>query len=105
MLNTEQSRAGALACLNAMRIIERISRGNGPELSNEDWWINKEVEVSAMLQAAGVSDGFMAGFVAACAEYVSDVESAGTPNLYRWKPIASMTEEEISSYKLSLETD
>ena len=103
LINTEESRAGAMACVNAMRIIERIENNPMTDCSMEDWWLNKEAEITAMLQAAGVQDGFMAGFVATFAEYVSTVESTGTPNPHSWKPQTTMTDEEKAIYQASFD--
>lgn len=100
----EESRRGAMACLNAMRIIERIE--NAPNLDGtiEDYWRDKEAGTTAMLHASGVQSGFLAGFVTSFAEYVSFVESAGTPDLYHWKPEAAMKDEEKEIHRVSLQS-
>jgi hypothetical protein len=103
MLNTEQSRAGAAACLNAMQIIERIENRPGSDNTVNDWYRDKEAAMNAMILAAGEQSDFVKGFIAACAEYVSIVESSGTPDPYVWKPQASMTEEEKAADRAKTE--
>lgn len=103
MLNTEESRKGAMACLNAMRIIERIAGNPKPNNSTENYWRNIEAEEMVMLQAAGVQSGFMAGFVATLAEYVGMAERGGVLDPYAWKPEAAMTNEEKASDRASYE--
>lgn len=94
-------RTGAMACLNAIRIIERIENHPDPDSAMEECWRDKDVAIVAMLQAAGVQSGFIAGFVATFAEYVSMVESGGVPDPYRWKPEAAMTKKEKADYRAS----
>lgn len=103
MLNTEQSRAGAMACLNAMQIIERIENRPGSDNTLDDWYRDKEAAMNAMILAAGDQSEFVKGFIAACAEYVSMVQSGGVPNSYIWKPQAAMTEEEKAADRASTE--
>jgi hypothetical protein len=97
--NTEESRAGAMACLNAMRIIQRIENHPDPECSMADWWKDKDAAVTAMLQAAGVQSGFISGFIATLAEYVHMVEFTGAPDPHEWEPEATMTDEEKAAYR------
>jgi len=96
LLSTEESRAGALACMKALQAIEIISEkdGHSPELSMEAWWRVKETADGIMIQAAGEQSVFMSGFIAVLAEYVFKINVAGTPDLNAWKPEASMTAEE-----------
>lgn len=105
MLNNEESRKGAMACLNAIRIIENIHRNPDPECTMRTFWRDQESSVAAMLQAAGVQDGFMAGFIASLAEYVCMVENSGVPNPYVWKPEAAMIEEEKAVHRASYEEE
>jgi hypothetical protein len=95
--NTDESRAGAMACMNALRVIEQIGDRLPLDTSEEGWWQAKESMVTAMLNAAKVESEFMAGFLAVFAEYASATNSAGVPDLYRWKPEAEMSSEEIAA--------
>ncbi|OGS97716.1 MAG: hypothetical protein A3K04_09650 [Gallionellales bacterium RBG_16_56_9] len=103
MLNTEESRAGAMACLNAIRIIEHIQSEPNPECTMERHWRDEEAGKMAMLHAAGVQSGFMAGFIATFAEYVSFDQSAGIPDPHVWKPETVMTEEEKAANRAHYE--
>jgi hypothetical protein len=99
MSNTEESRAGAMACLNAMRIIQRIENHPDPECSMADWWKNKDAAVIAMLQAAGVQSGFISGFISTFAEYFSIHEAGAIHDPFTWTPEATMTDEEKAAYR------
>lgn len=103
MLNSEESRKGAMACLDAIRIIDRIESGIKSDRPAEDHWRDIDAAVVAMQLAAGEQSDFMAGFVAVFGEYVSMVESIGTPNPYVWKPTAIMPEGEIAAHRASYE--
>ncbi len=103
MANTEESRAGAIACLNAIRIIERLAKNPDPEVTMEDYWRGKAAAISAMLMAAGEKSEYLTGFIATFAEYVCMVEGGGIPDPYHWKPEAGMTNEEEAAYRASYE--
>lgn len=95
LTNTEQSRAGAMACLEALRVIKKIAESEYPETPSAEWWRVEDSAVAAMLHAAGNPSGFMAGFVAVFAEYVKADFSGCGYNLDSWeKPEAAMTDEE-----------
>jgi hypothetical protein len=94
-LNTgAESRAGALACMDALRIIDRIGASDNTENTWEECWQCEDTSIKAMQLAAGNHGEFMAGFVAAFAEYAYMNISGGMPNLYKWKPLSSMTDED-----------
>ncbi len=102
LTSTEETRAGAVACMEALRAIESIN--NIPrDGSIEAWWRDKENAVAAMLQAAGNPTGFMAGFIAALAEYAKDSEP--TLNLGKWIPEAAMTAEEKAASRTTFEEE
>lgn len=92
--STEDTRAGAMACLEALRAIENIANSEGVETTNEEWWRNSDDAVTAMLHAAGVPCGYLAGFIAVFAEYVKTSICLGEPDLSQWKPEAAMTADE-----------
>ena len=96
-LNAEVRRAGAMACMDALRIIDRIAAGNKLEMEWEECWRDEDASITAMQRIAGNHGEFMAGFVAVFAEYVHMNISGGEPSLYQWQPVASMTDEEIKA--------
>lgn len=95
LTSTEESRAGAMACLEALRAIQKIAEGDVPDTTKVGWWYQQDSAVAVMLCAAGNPDGFMAGFIAALAEYVkNELSSVGYyPDGWE-KPEAAMTDEE-----------
>lgn len=95
LTSTEESRAGAMACLAALRVIKKIAESEHPETSRAGWWREEDSAVAAMLHAAGNPSSFMAGFVAVFAEYVKADFSGCGYNMDSWeKPEAAMTDEE-----------
>lgn len=92
-----ECRAGAMACLDALRIIERIAAGSNSETSMREWWNIQDTAVTSMLHAAGKHGEFMAGFVAVFAEYASIIHATGMPDLFAWKPEATMTRKKNNS--------
>lgn len=95
LTSTEESRAGAVACLAGLRAIEKIAESEDPDTSRARWWREEDSAVAAMLHAAGNPSGFMAGFVAVFAEYVKADFSGCGYNLDSWeKPEAAMADEE-----------
>jgi len=101
--NIEERRSGALACVDALRIIDRIAAGDKSEATWEECWQDEDVSITAMQHAAGNHGEFMAGFVAVFAEYAHMFIAGGEPNLYVWKPVASMTDEEIKAERARAE--
>lgn len=95
MLNTQESRDGANAGFNAMKIIEHIADNGSPDWTIEDCFTAQRVAVSAALMAAGDVPDRVKGVIAAMAEYIYSTNSAGPPNLDLWKPEAVMTDQEI----------
>lgn len=103
LTNTEQSRAGAMACLEALRAIEKIAECDGSHISMNEWWSGEDNAVAVMLRAAGKPSGFMAGFVAAFAEHVKAEFNGCGYRLDIWKPEAAMTDEEKASSRVEFE--
>lgn len=95
LTSTEETRAGAMACLEALRAIQNIAEGKAPDTSKAGWWRAQDSAVAVMLCAAGNPDGFVAGFIATLAEYVkNELSNVGYyPDGWE-KPEAAMTEEE-----------
>lgn len=102
LTSTEESRSGAMACLEALRTIENIKCNLLSDGSMEAWWRGEDNAVAIMLQAAGKPDGFMAGFVAVFAEYFK-LSFGGTPNLDVFEPEAAMREEEKKASRVKFE--
>lgn len=95
LTSTEETRAGAMACLEALRDIQKIAEGPNPDSSKAGWWREKDSAVAVMLRAAGNPGGFMAGFIATLAEYVKDDLSSVGCYPDDWEePEAAMTDEE-----------
>lgn len=93
-MNNEESRSGAAACLNALRIMEEIAEHPSGMLY-EHYWSDQEVAISTLLNAAKVDSDFMRGFLSTLAEYFHDTNSTGTPIVSMWRPESTMSEEEI----------
>lgn len=98
-------RAGAMACMDALRIIDRISASGKAEMTWEECWQNEDVSIRAMQHAAGNNGEFIAGFVAVFAEYAYMFISGGEPNLYKWQPVSSMTDKDIKKCRAKAEND
>jgi hypothetical protein len=103
MFNTEETQAGALACMDALRIIERPTASGNHESTWEECWQIEDTSIKAMQHAAGNHGEFMSGFVAVFAEYACMNISGGEPDLYVWKPMVCMTEEEVKNKRAGTE--
>ncbi len=106
LTSTEETRAGAMACLEALRAIQKIAEDPNPDRSKAGWWLEKDNAVAVMLRAAGNPGGFMAGFIATLAEYVKDdLSSVGCyPDGWE-KPEAAMTDEEKIASRVRLDEE
>lgn len=100
MQNAEESRAGAMACMDALRAIERITEiENKGDSSMDAWWTMQDDCAKAMLNAAGNPGTFMTGFISVFAEYAFTLNNSGHPALDQWKPEATMTNEEQAAHR------
>lgn len=97
-LGTEESRAGAMACIDALRTTERMTDNMGG-MSLDAAWALQDKCVATMCDAARKPDAFMTGFVSAFAEFVFTLNSGGYPNLDRWNFESTMTEEEKATHR------
>lgn len=97
--NNTDIRNGAIAALDAMKIIEQIA-----ESGNSDWTIDQcfkaqNIAVNSALLAAGEIPERAQGVIAAMAEYIYMCNSAGMPNLEQWRPEAAMTDNEKEAHR------
>lgn len=106
LTSTEESRAGAMACLEALRTIQNIAEGKVADRSSAGWWHQQDSAVAVMLCAAGNPNGFMAGFIATLAEYVKGELSCVGCYPDDWeKPEAAMTAEEKKASRVKFDEE
>jgi len=98
MLNTEESRDGALACIDALNIIETIAECSCSEGSIEECFKIKRSAISSVLLAAGEVTPRVQGVILAMAEYIYACNHSGIPNLEKWRPEVTMTEKDFQEY-------
>jgi hypothetical protein len=107
MLNTEETRAGAMACMEALLAMQSNAEKSNAETGSNGWvgwWKNEDGAVAAMLHAAGNPSGFQAGFIAVLAEYIHAEQIVCNFNLDTWrKPEATMTDEEKLIHRAEFE--
>ncbi len=96
--STEETRAGAIACMGALLAIERIESDKS-DLTMSKYWRIQDAAVAAMIDAAGEQSSFMTGFLATLAEYSLTSIESGILNLQKWKPEASMSDVEKFAYR------
>lgn len=97
--NNNDVRNGAIAALDAMKIIEQIAESGNTDWTLEDCFKAESIAISSALLAAGDISERAKGVIAAMAEYIYMCAEAGTPNLEKWKPQSAMTTDEIAAYK------
>ncbi len=98
--NTE-IRDGAIACIDAMRIIEQIAESGAGYRTIDDCFNAQRIAISSAILTAGDIPKRAQGVIAAMAEYIYMCNSAGTPNLKQWRPEAAMTESERAAHMAS----
>lgn len=100
-LDSELSRKGARACLQALRGMEAAEKcvAKGPQWTWENHWQYQQTAFDNLLRASGADTPFLRGFVAALAEYAESTMRSGEPNLDvgGWTPLATMTDTEASA--------
>jgi len=108
MINTEESRAGAMACLEAMKGAEKIMTSHGYEgtlRTCKQYLQDNSKATQLIIKAADTNlSPFMMGFVATLAEYVCFTSEADI-ELDMWLPWAAMTKAQAKSYKKKWYTD
>lgn len=105
VVNTEETRAGAMACKQVLKVMEQIADGNIGYDTHEDWWNAKDAAIASMINASGVQPGFLYGFIAALAEFIHEINTTGTPYADDWEPEATMTGEEIAAKRAKFEEE
>ena len=95
--NSRESRAGAMACVQAMEDIQRIIDKGANTRAVYDKQLSRSDRTMLKAAEPGLSS-FMEGFVKAFAEYIC-LERAGEVNLENWLPYAAMTEAEVEEDK------
>ena len=101
-LDSELSRKGARACLQALRDMEAAAElTNTPGKTWERQWLDKQAARNILMKAAGDMPPFLIGFVLALAEYVDASNTSGQPSLDAggWTPEASMSAAEVAAYR------
>lgn len=96
MINTQESRDGAIACFDAINIIEHMADNGAGEWSIDDCFKAQRLAISSAVIAAGNVSERAQGVISALAEYIYSCNSSGLPNLDKWRPEAMMTEQEIA---------
>lgn len=86
------ARAGAQACLNALRAMEVIANETG-----HAYYAERELMVSTLIDAAEPLSPYMTGFIAALAEYIDLNLGVGAKPAHYWVPEAAMSEEEVEA--------
>lgn len=91
---TTESRAGAQACLDALRMMEAIANENG-----RDYYAERELMASTLINAAEPLSPFMTGFIAVLAEYIDLNLSCGAKLAHSWTPEATLSEDELETHR------
>jgi len=102
MLNTEESRKGAMACLSAMKAIKELPYHKESEGTIYDYIDYLSSANNEILLAVGNQTEFVRGFISVLAEYFSAFEESDE---FDWNPVALMTEDEKAAYLASYDVD
>jgi hypothetical protein len=93
--NQEERIKGAKACLQALRVIEGVSRTHTNELTSTQYFEDINYLTKKILAATANLSPRDAGVICTLAEYIFSELTAGAPHLDNWMPEAAMTKEEI----------
>lgn len=88
--------AGALACLEALRAIERAANDFNPGETAASFYAARQADVDAFVDALGPMSPELRGAVEAIAEYIHINLTDGTPNTNPegWLPVSAMLDSE-----------
>lgn len=105
--NSEGIRRGALAALEALRHLEASTEIVIPEQTAEGYYAQIINDCHTLVASFGPMTPEQEGAFTVLAEYIHMSNSTGLPNLEPggWKPIASMTEEELRDEIAETEAD
>lgn len=92
-------RNGAIAALDAMKIIEQIAESGNSAWTIDQCFKAENIAVNSAILAAGDIPERAKGVITAMAQYIYMCHSAGTPNLEQWKPESAMTPEQKTAYR------
>jgi hypothetical protein len=110
-ITTEESRAGAKACMDALRVVYNLNESGkhgirfDKQTSMDEWWKGCEIGKAAVLLAAGRQDEYTSGFIAALADYVVFTADGSMPDLDVWKPEAIMSAEEKTNSRAEFDQE
>jgi hypothetical protein len=91
MINTKESRAGAMACIEAIKAIRRITANPSSNITNEQYFKKCDNSQQAAINCSEPDlSPFMVGFISAVGEYLF-INQDGIPDPDLWVPFAAMT--------------
>lgn len=97
--NNTDARNGAIAAIDAMKIIEQIAESGNIAWTIDQCFKAENIAVNSALLAAGDISERAKGVITAMAQYIYMCHSAGIPNLEQWKPESAMTADEKAAYR------
>jgi hypothetical protein len=103
MLNTEESRKGAMACLHAMQAVMNLPYNQESEGTIQNCLNYHDDARDEFLKAAGLQSEFIQGFLSTLAQYFVSADEGCSYDVFVWKPDAARTEAELKDYRASLE--
>jgi len=99
MINTKESRAGAMACIEAIKAIRRITANPSFNITNEQYFKKCDDSQQAAINCSEPDQSpFMAGFISAFGEYIF-INQDGIPDHNMWIPFAAMTPSQAKKKK------
>ena len=91
MINTKESRAGAMACIEAIKAVRRITANSSPNTTNEQYFKKCHDSQQAAINCSESNlSHFMVGFISVFGEYLF-INQDGIPDPDLWIPFAAMT--------------
>jgi hypothetical protein len=91
----DQLRAGAQACLEAIRTMEVIANSN----DGQDYVQQREQMRSTLLNAAEPLSPYMTGFITALAEYIDLNLGCNNRLSQHWIPEATLSQDEVEAIR------
>lgn len=107
MDHDKETRKGADACMAALLDMSSVAEmANNPDgWTWQQHWRTQQATFDILLKASGVESPYLKGFISTLAEFVNLTHTSGEPNLDAggWKPLASMTDQEVATYRKKAE--